>query len=100
MVGFIVGNSVPSEGDWEIENVVIAIAHQRAGIGSILLSEFINLARKENARRIFLEVRASNSAAIGLYRKFGFAESGVRKDYYANPAENAVILSLTLLTTG
>jgi ribosomal-protein-alanine N-acetyltransferase len=96
MIGFIVGNSIPDDDQWEIENIVVANAHQRAGIGSQLLRELIHLARKEGANRIFLEVRESNRAAISLYRKFGFAAAGLRRDYYSNPQENAVILRLSL----
>jgi [ribosomal protein S18]-alanine N-acetyltransferase len=97
IVGFIVGISISAEDGWEIENIVVASAHQRAGVGSKLLWEFINLANQEKTRRMFLEVRASNASAIALYGKFGFAKIGIRKNYYSNPTENAVILALNLL---
>jgi ribosomal-protein-alanine N-acetyltransferase len=97
VTGFIVGISIPCDDEWEIENIVVANAHLRTGGASKLLQELINLAKQEKARRIFLEVRESNAPAIGLYRKFGFEQIGIRKDYYSNPTENAVILALNLL---
>lgn len=97
IVGFIVGISLSAEDGWEIENIVVASAHQRLGVGSKLVGKLISLAKQEKTRRIFLEVRESNAPAIALYGKFGFAKIGIRKNYYSNPTENAVILALNLL---
>ena len=55
----------------------------------------LDLARRAITRgsdSITLEVRASNKAALALYRRFGFAPSGVRKDYYKDPTEDALVL--------
>jgi ribosomal-protein-alanine N-acetyltransferase len=55
----------------------------------------LDLARRAIARgsdSITLEVRASNKAALALYRRFGFAPTGVRKDYYKDPTEDALVL--------
>ena len=56
-----------------------------------LLNELIAHARAKNGSGIFLEVRESNQSARGLYRKMGFEETGRRKGYYANPAEDAIL---------
>ena len=76
--------------DWEIENVVVAEAARRHGIGSQLIAELVKHARESRARRLFLEVRASNMAARALYEKAGFAQLSVRRGYYQNPPEGAI----------
>jgi len=70
----------------ELLDIAIAAQHQRQGWGRKLLEEMIVLARRNDMRRVVLEVRASNAAAIGLYKSMGFADIGLRRDYY--PAEN------------
>jgi len=79
-------------------NLSIAAPLQRRGLGSELLGFGIKLARDCDARSIYLEVRASNIAALALYKRYGFAEIGVRRAYY--PAhtgrENAVTMEMKL----
>jgi ribosomal-protein-alanine N-acetyltransferase len=69
----------------ELLDIAIAAQHQRQGWGHDLLEEMMALARRHDMRRMVLEVRASNAAAISLYRRAGFADIGLRRDYY--PAE-------------
>lgn len=64
-------------------------SYQRQKIGQLLLEELINYTKQQNIQRIFLEVRASNQAAIALYKKVGFIINRIRKDYYDNPQEDA-----------
>ena len=54
--------------------------------------ELVRRAIGRGSDSITLEVRASNKAALALYRRFGFAPSGVRKDYYKDPTEDALVL--------
>lgn len=70
----------------ELLDIAIAAGQQRHGWGRKLLEEMMALARRQNMQRMVLEVRASNAAAIALYRKAGFSDIGLRRDYY--PAEN------------
>jgi len=70
----------------ELLDIAIGAQHQRQGWGRNLLEEMMALARRHDMRRMVLEVRASNAAAIGLYRRVGFADIGLRRDYY--PAEH------------
>ncbi len=70
----------------ELLDIAIAAQHQRHGWGHKLLEEMMVLARRNDMRRVVLEVRASNAAAIGLYKSMGFTDIGLRRDYY--PAEN------------
>ncbi len=70
----------------ELLDIAIDEAQQRQGWGRKLLEEMLVLARRSDMRRVVLEVRASNTAAINLYRNAGFTDIGLRRDYY--PAEN------------
>jgi len=82
--------------DWELENIVVKGTARRRGVGTCLLGEFIAYARAQQGARILLEVRESNHSARALYRKFDFAETGLRKGYYANPPEDAIVCQLSL----
>ncbi|WP_372872541.1 ribosomal protein S18-alanine N-acetyltransferase [Shewanella sp.] len=71
---------------------------QGKGLGKLLLQQVIDDARGHSAQVLMLEVRASNTAAIGLYQRLGFCESGRRKGYYpsADGREDAVLMDLRL----
>lgn len=92
VLGFIVGRTLDKE--WEIENIIVAEAVRRRGMGARLLKEFVDLARGRGAEKIFLEVRESNRAARRLYEKSAFVESGRRRLYYREPEEDAIIYQL------
>jgi ribosomal-protein-alanine acetyltransferase len=89
LVGFLVARGVGSE--WELENMVVASQFRRRGIAEKLLDALVVRARAANGRTIYLEVRESNVAARKLYEKAGFQQGGLRRDYYFNPAEHAVL---------
>jgi ribosomal-protein-alanine N-acetyltransferase len=78
----------------ELLDIAIDHGHQRKGIGRKLLEAMLSLARHENMRRMVLEVRASNQAAIALYRASGFEQIGLRRDYYpaTNGREDAMLM--------
>lgn len=88
-----------SAADCELENLVVAAAYRRRGLGSKLLQALVATARERKLDRILLEVRYSNQAARALYRKIGFQENGRRRAYYAQPQEDAILLALTLNCT-
>jgi [ribosomal protein S18]-alanine N-acetyltransferase len=94
VIGFIVAHTVT--GECEIENIVVAASQRRQGIGVALVRAVLGLAEAKSATKLLLEVRESNHAARGLYRKLGFNESGLRPGYYSKPDEDAVILTLHL----
>jgi ribosomal-protein-alanine N-acetyltransferase len=85
----------------EIQLLDLAVhpGYRSRGHGSDLLAKTIDLALSSGVSRIWLEVRVSGRAARGLYEKFGFVESGRRKDYYTDPAEDAIVMSLRLAGT-
>jgi ribosomal-protein-alanine N-acetyltransferase len=80
----------------EILDVAVPEKHRRQGHAFRLLSEFLIFAGKRGLLDLFLEVRESNTAAIALYRKLGFAPSGRRPNYYHQPDEVALLLHLKL----
>ena len=96
-VGFILGQLAADEA--EILTLGVSAEHQRHGIGRRLVEALGRAVQKAEARRLFLEVAADNSAALGLYKSLGFKEVGVRKGYYerpGGPAQDALTLALTL----
>lgn len=82
--------------DVQINNIAIHPDFRRLGIGETVLRQVIELVRWRRARLVTLEVRPSNTAALNLYRKLGFKMMGIRKGYYTNPPEDAIVLSLHL----
>ena len=95
--GFILGRLIADEA--EILTLGVCESWQRRGIGQRLVEALGRAARKAEARRLYLEVAASNATALRLYQKLGFAEIGRRKDYYehpGNPPEDAINLALAL----
>ena len=93
--GFLAAGSAGEE--WEIENLTITEAARRQGLGTRLLGELVDTARRAGAQRVFLEVRESNRAARALYEKWAFVESGRRRLYYRDPDEDAVLYQLSFL---
>jgi ribosomal-protein-alanine N-acetyltransferase len=85
-------------GEGHLLNLTVAADRQRAGHGSALLEEAMQVARARGAQHVFLEVRPSNRGAKALYRRFGFRQVAVRPGYY--PAhtgrEDALVLTLAL----
>jgi ribosomal-protein-alanine N-acetyltransferase len=88
LLGFLVARRVGL--DWELENIVVAPAARRKGLGARLLGELITRAQDASSDSIFLEVRESNQARI-LYERSGFEQIGRRTRYYVNPPEDAIL---------
>jgi [ribosomal protein S18]-alanine N-acetyltransferase len=75
-----------------INNLAVLPEFRRAGVASELLTHVLHEGAKLGANRATLEVRRSNDAARLLYERFGFSIAGVRRAYYTNPIEDALIL--------
>ena len=75
----------------ELHSIAVHPARRREGLGRRLLEDFLGLARAEGAHSVWLEVRASNEAALRLYHQAGFATTGRRPRYYAD-GEDALLL--------
>ncbi|NLJ80574.1 MAG: ribosomal protein S18-alanine N-acetyltransferase [Firmicutes bacterium] len=75
-----------------ITNIAVDPSFQRQGIGQGLMQEIITYALSRGVSRLTLEVRLSNQAAQALYTKLGFAASGIRREYYQDDKEDALIM--------
>lgn len=75
-----------------ITNVAVASSFRGRGWGRALMLELEALARRKRAVRILLEVRPSNRAAIAMYHSLGFMVSGLRKQYYSDNNEDAIVM--------
>ena len=85
---------VPYESD--ILNITVRNENRRAGIGTELLTEIMARCPEHGVSVIHLEVRESGVPARNVYRKMGFREDGIRKRYYTDPGEDAVLMTLLL----
>ena len=94
IAGYMVMYHAADEG--EIPSVAVHSDYRRRGIGHALMTELFAHARTLGLSRIFLEVRASNEAAIELYKKHGFLCVGERKNFYSDPIEDALIYTTIL----
>lgn len=79
-------------GECHITTVGVAPSWQRKGVGMRLLHRLANDARRMGATSLALEVRVTNTGAQELYRAFGFAPSGIRKNYYAEVNEDGLVM--------
>ena len=77
---------------WHIMNVAVHPEYRRQGVASRLLDELFELTAGDPRRGYTLEVRVSNATAIALYERFGFEPSGVRRGYYTDNREDALIM--------
>jgi ribosomal-protein-alanine N-acetyltransferase len=76
---------------WHIMNVAVDPHHRRQGLATALLEELLFRVGEDEAR-VTLEVRRSNDGAIALYERFGFRAAGLRRRYYQDNGEDAVIM--------
>ncbi len=78
----------------EMHLITIAIdpSYRRLGLGSKFVDYLVNQAEKKQVKKIFLDVRKSNVAAIALYEKFNFSKIGIRKKYYSDNNEDAIVM--------
>ena len=88
--GYIGSQSVMGESD--MMNVAVNPDFRRKGIGEALVGALSDALKALGNTSLTLEVRASNAPAIALYEKLGFTQVGLRKNYYRNPKEDALIL--------
>ncbi len=82
-----------------ITNIAVSKKYRNNHIATALVNEMFELCKEHETMYVLLEVRNSNKAAKELYKKFGFNEDAVRKEYYKNPdgtREDAIIMSLEL----
>ncbi|HEY4707910.1 MAG TPA: ribosomal protein S18-alanine N-acetyltransferase, partial [Thermodesulfobacteriota bacterium] len=81
-------------GEAHILNIAVDPKFRGRGLATRLLSMMLQIMKRKMVYEIFLEVRVSNDAARELYRKFGFREAFIRKNYYGD--EDAIVMILDL----
>ncbi len=92
IAGYIVARE--SAGELHINNVAVREQYRRRGIGLLLLGKVLEEAKRLSVNTAFLEVRSSNLPAQRLYEKCGFKAIARRTNYYTDPREDAVVMSL------
>ena len=95
VVGMVVAWLIVDE--IHIATIAIHPDFRKQGLGEKLLSHTLQSAKTEGAVSSFLEVREGNDAAIKMYRKFGYMESGRREGYYKDNGEDAILMTLAPL---
>ncbi len=94
IIGYIVARE--TAGELHINNFAVRSSYRRRGIGAALLDRVLQEARRRKASAAFLEVRSSNHPAQALYEKSGFEAIARRANYYSDPREDAVVMTLNL----
>lgn len=93
--GYCVFRIIAGEG--ELFRIAILPEYRGGGLAKKLMERLAEYSKEKAVTSIFLEVRESNKIAINLYKSYGFQEEGIRKNYYQNPSENAVIMRNNLI---
>ena len=90
LAGYFCGQIIFDEA--EVHRIAVDLKLRGLGYGQALMEDFLHRVQEMGVVTVLLEVRAGNVPAIGLYEKHGFISIGVRKGYYQNPREDALIL--------
>ena len=94
VLGYVGSQTVMGETD--MMNIAVHPDYRRRRIAEALVNELMSALKARESHCLTLEVRASNAPAIALYEKLGFQQIGLRKNYYRNPREDALILQKKL----
>ncbi len=94
ILGFAVASLLPPQA--ELESIAVAPESQRLGLGQSLFQALAAELKAAGVGEFVLEVRASNQPALAFYQSLGFAKAGLRPGYYADPIEDAVLMTLPL----
>ena len=90
LVGYVINSRYVDA--WHVMNVAVSPSHQGRGIATQLLEHLFEITRDDERRGYTLEVRISNTDAIRLYEKLGFERRGIRRGYYTDNREDALIM--------
>ena len=77
---------------WHVMNIAVARTYRRRGVATRLLDELFRMTEGDSRRGYTLEVRVSNVTAISLYERAGFRATGIRRGYYTDNREDALIM--------
>ena len=90
LVGYVINSRYVDA--WHVMNVAVDPGRQRRGVATALLERLFELTRDDERRGYTLEVRVSNEGAIRLYERLGFEPRGIRRGYYTDNREDALIM--------
>lgn len=90
VIAYVIGRLIAPEG--EIYRIAVTPEKRQRGIGYRLLDYAVKTSKGQGLERLFLEVRSHNTPAINLYTAYGFKKIGMRKNYYKNPQDDAIIM--------
>ena len=90
LLGYVGSQTCQDETD--MMNIAVSPASRRQGVARALIEALVSALRQRGSKQLTLEVRASNGPARQLYESLGFLQVGLRKNYYRNPKEDALIL--------
>ena len=94
VIGYIIYWHIRNE--VQISNIAISPSYRQMGVGEGVLRKTLSEMRRKGAEFVFLEVRPSNLAARSLYEKLGFTMLGLRRGYYRDPSEDAIVMGKSL----
>lgn len=95
LAGYVIFYYVLDEG--EIARIAVSPQYRRQGVADQIFAGLLGFCTEKSIERILLDVRISNEPAIAFYRKSGFAEDGIRKNFYENPKEDALLMSVSVV---
>ena len=95
LAGYVIFYYVLDEG--EIARIAGSPQYRRQGVAEQIFAGLLDFCTEKSIERILLDVRISNEPAIAFYRKSGFAEDGIRKNFYENPKEDALLMSVSVV---
>lgn len=94
LIGYVIFYYILDEG--EIARIAVSPSHRRQGVADKIFAGLCDFCKEKNVERILLDVRVSNETAIAFYKKSGFMEDGIRKNFYDNPKEHALLMSTSV----
>ncbi len=90
LAGYLIAQNI--SGELNLDSVAVAPRFRNQGVANALMTALCDYSKENNCSFIILEVRSHNIPAISLYEKFGFTRVGLRKNYYRDPADDAIIM--------
>ena len=94
IAGFLAVSFVLDEA--ELNRIALKKDFRNRGLATRMLSSLVEILKQQNFKKLMLEVRSSNISAIQLYKKMGFKTDCIRKEYYHDPSDDAILMSLNL----
>lgn len=95
LVGYLILYYVLEDG--EIARIAVDESYRRKGVASRMLRELEILCKDNGVSKLLLDVRESNAAAYAFYERQGFVRDGLRRNYYTDPVENAILMSREII---